>query len=606
MSGEVAMAMSEASNLLSKCGDIERLLATVHSMSGPGISDEVEVDTSHPNNRAVLYEMKKYQKRKVGDFSKLLSGLRSASRIPEVFEGIPIRKSGLLQKLVRTVSNGGGFPEISNELDFFEDNIDLEKAADGEFEPSRGVDPAFDNACDEIDRVKAELERYKDEMCSKVLKGNSRNVWKYTNTSQDSKDKYTIELPKAIRVSTEFNMVGKRGSGAKQICKYRTQTVETLVKAYETAVDVHKERKARQLQLIFANFDSKRNLWNAVGIAAATLDALSSLAELGKKPGYCRPEILDCTAEAKPTIKIVQGRHPCVERTPCSGDFIPNDLNLGQGENSPTVLLLSGPNMGGKQRNSRGNTIARPHFFNSLPSTHCLGKSTLLRQTCLICILAQIGAFVPAAQCALTPIDVLMTRLGASDRILMGQSTFFVELAETAAALRGATRRSLLVQDELGRGTSSFDGTAIASACLSFICTNLKCLSLFATHYHSLLDERKTDPNVRLAHMESFVNDDEEDGKESITFLYTLGEGACPKSFGINVARLARLPEEVLRKAERISSDFEMEMNGASRHTKIAPSEAAKQKRQLVKLVNDGIVNMEDIDTMWESLQANS
>ena len=241
--------------------------------------------------------------------------------------------------------------------------------------------------------------------------------------------------------------------------------------------------------------------------------------------------------------------------------------------------------------------VSNCHLESTIP-----GKSTLLRQTCLICILAQIGAMVPAQSCSLTPIDVMMTRLGASDRILMGQSTFFVELAETAAALRGATRRSLILFDELGRGTSSFDGTAIASACLSYICSNLKCLSLFATHYHSLLDERKLDPNVRLAHMESTVNDDE-GGKDNITFLYTLGDGACPKSFGINVARLARLPEDVLVKAGKISTDFEMEMNGNGRHNKMSPEEAAKQKQHLLRLVKSGTQNLDEIESVWESLQ---
>lgn len=566
LSGKLSIAMMEASALLSKCGDIERLVSTIHAQSGGAkLPEEEKGRMIHPNTRAVLYEMKTYTKRKVGNFSKVLSGLRSASQIPEVFAGIQIC-SGLLQKLVRSTQDNGGFPDISEHLDWFEENLDLEKAAMGEFEPGRGVDAVFDDAVDEISSIHLELERYKDEMCSTVLKGNAKNVWKYVNTGQDSKDKFTIELPKHIEVPSDFKMIGKRGSGVKQVNKYRTPIVEDLVKALEHAIDVHKERKAIQLQLIFARFGANRHLWSGVSIATATLDALSSLAELGKKPGYCRPKILECPLNSNPCINIVQGRHPCVEKT-FGGEFIPNDLALGsqvQGEYLPMVLLLSGPNMG--------------------------GKSTLLRQTCLICILAQIGAMVPAESCSLTPMDVIMTRLGASDRILMGQSTFFVELAETAAALRGATRRSLILFDELGRGTSSFDGTAIASACLSYICSSLKCLSLFATHYHSLLEEKKNATCVRLAHMESTVNEQEEE-TDNITFLYTLGDGPCPKSFGINVARLARLPEEVLEKAARFSSDFELEMNG--------DTWAAKQRRDLTELIEAGDVNMDEIEKIW-------
>lgn len=230
------------------------------------------------------------------------------------------------------------------------------------------------------------------------------------------------------------------------------------------------------------------------------------------------------------------------------------------------------------------------------------GKSTLLRQTCLITILAQIGGFVPAVSCELTPIDKIFTRLGASDRILLGQSTFFVELAETGAALRGSTRRSLILMDELGRGTSSFDGTAIASACLSYICSNLKCLALFATHYHSLLDEWKNNSKVRLGHMESVVNDDDED-QNNITFLYTLGNGACPKSFGVNVARLARLPEEVLEKAQRISAEFEKEMSGNAAKSRVAPEGAFRQKLELGDLIQNG--KLQEVEALWEQFQEN-
>lgn len=331
------------------------------------------------------------------------------------------------------------------------------------------------------------------------------------------------------------------------------------------------------MQLIFAKFDALRTVWAAVAHATAFLDALGSLAQLASRPGYCRPNILDCPPDKSPCIRIEQGRHPCIENTPTSGEFVPNNLKLGgsgSGE-SEMVLLLSGPNMG--------------------------GKSTLLRQTCLIYILAQIGGFVPAESCDLTPIDKVFTRLGASDRILLGQSTFFVELAETAAALRGASRRSLVLFDELGRGTSSFDGTAIASACLSYICSNLKCLALFATHYHSLLNEWKHDSKVRLGHMESVVNDDDNDDQDNITFLYTLGKGACPKSFGVNVARLARLPEEVLNNAQRISIEFEEEMNMTGSSSKIAPNKAVEQKHYITELIREGKVG--DIEALWEELQ---
>jgi DNA mismatch repair protein MSH6 len=183
--------------------------------------------------------------------------------------------------------------------------------------------------------------------------------------------------------------------------------------------------------------------------------------------------------------------------------------------------------------------------------------------------MAQLGSFVPAKSCELTPLDRIFTRLGATDRILMNQSTFFVELAETATALRGATHRSLVIMDELGRGTSTFDGTAIASATVKHLVEENRCLSLFATHYHSVLAEWQNESKVRLGHMqclvhESAMSESSQTTKNSITFLYTLGEGTCPKSFGINVAHLAGLPDEVLSKAKEISSTFEAEQSTAA------------------------------------------
>lgn len=579
--GAVAVAMAEARPLLKKIGDIERLLSRVHSMGGEGGNN----GDSHPNDRAVLYEMDKYTKRKVGDFSKLLNGLRAAAEIPELFANAEIQ-SPMLEKIVRTTDENGCFPaEMKERLDWFFDNFDLKKAAMGEFEPSPGMDDDYDAACTEIEDIQRELQSYKDEMCSSVLQPRStaRSSWKYINTKEDSKDKYLIELPVSVQVPDDFYVKAKRGKGAAQVNKYRTPVVEELVQALERAIDVKNDRKAAGMKLVFAKFDSMRSVWMAATHASAMLDALGSLAQIASQPGFCRPQIVDCPPSAKPGIEVIQGRHPCVDVTHSGGDFIPNDLVLGgkfesdgSGDES-SVLLLSGPNMG--------------------------GKSTLLRQTCLITILAQVGSFVPAESCSLTPVDRIFTRLGASDRILCGQSTFFVELAETAAAVRGATRRSLVIMDELGRGTSTFDGTAIASATVQHLVERNQCLTLFATHYHSLLEDWKNEPSIRLGHMECVVEDDDSE-KKSIAFLYTLGDGPCPKSFGVNVARLAGLPDDVLERAKRVSVAFEAEMNGESTSHKILPSEAEGIVSKIEKMFSNGAdLNHDELKQIWEGLQ---
>jgi DNA mismatch repair protein MSH6 len=349
ISGGTAVALQEARIVLSKCGDIERLLSRVHSMSTCSSEESGDFEKSHPNQRAVLYETATYTKRKVGDFGKVLKGLKIATQIPDIFSSVEV-ESGILRKIVRTVDSGGCFPDMVSELDWFFANFDCDMAAKGLFEPSRGIDVLYDEAQDAIETIKKELTDYKDEMCANFLKPKAlaKSSWKYANTTPESKDKYMIELPASISVPSDFILKGKRGSGAKQVNKYRTRFVEKLVEDLEQAFEILKERKSKGMQLIFSKFDLKRDLWEAAVKSTALLDALGSLAQIAVKPGYCRPKIIDCAAGSAPMMKVVAGRHPCIEG--CMGnEFIPNDLSLGQsseGLDCPRVLLLSGPNMG--------------------------------------------------------------------------------------------------------------------------------------------------------------------------------------------------------------------------------------------------------------------
>jgi len=410
----------------------------------------------------------------------------------------------------------------------------------------------------DIAEIKASLEAYKREQIQAIPGANGN--WKYINDKEENRDKYLIELPASVKVPSGFLVKAKRGSGAKQVNKYRTREVESLVKDLEDAIALKKSRVEKGLSLVFAKFDTHRSIWAAAAQVTGMIDALGALSRVSSEPGMCRPVILE---EDSPQISVVEGRHPCIEV--CGGEFVPNSMNLG-GEKSARVLLLSGPNMG--------------------------GKSTLLRQTCLMSILAQIGCHVPASSCTLTPFDRIYTRLGASDRILSGQSTFFVELSEKAAALRGATRRSMVIMDELGRGTSTFDGCAIAHAVVKYLVENSGCLAMFATHYHSLLDDWRSEESVKLGHMSCFVDDSE--GSQKIAFLYQLANGACPRSFGINVARLANLPEAVLKIAKDKSELFEGEMAAKS-------NEAIVTK--LKELIEHGVEGGEEVKRMWLDLQ---
>jgi DNA mismatch repair protein MSH6 len=187
------------------------------------------------------------------------------------------------------------------------------------------------------------------------------------------------------------------------------------------------------------------------------------------------------------------------------------------------------------------------------------GKSTVLRQTCIAVVMAQVGCFVNADRAVLTPVDKIFTRVGANDSLVEGKSTFLIELEETQAMLASATSRSLAVLDELGRGTSTFDGTAIALAVLRHVALEIRARCLFATHYHVLGDEVKNCKEILNYHMDAMVDE----VKQTVTFLYKFRAGLCPKSYGMNVARLAGLPAEVVQDAAEKSAAFEKETGEA-------------------------------------------
>ncbi len=243
--------------------------------------------------------------------------------------------------------------------------------------------------------------------------------------------------------------------------------------------------------------------------ALAQLDGLAAFATAAQRYNYCRPEFV-----AHPCLEITGGRHPVVERQ--VNDFITNDLTF-----NPTrrMLLITGPNMG--------------------------GKSTYMRQTALIALLAHCGSFVPATNCRLGPLDAIHTRIGASDDLASGRSTFMVEMTEAAAILHGATDKSLVLMDEIGRGTSTFDGLALAFAIARHLIEKNRAWTLFATHYFELTRLALDHPECANVHLDAV-----EHGK-SVVFLHAVEEGPASQSYGIQVAALAGIPPAVLREAKR-------------------------------------------------------
>ncbi len=255
-----------------------------------------------------------------------------------------------------------------------------------------------------------------------------------------------------------------------------------------------------------------------VGGVLANLDALLGLAKLAAKNGYCRPEMT-----TDPVLEIESGRHPVLDHIMPQGKFVPNDLALGHAHG--TILLITGPNMA--------------------------GKSTYIRQVALTAILAQIGSFVPARRAKIGIVDRLFARVGASDELGRGMSTFMVEMTETANILNNATPRSLIILDEIGRGTSTFDGVSLAWAITEHLHDRVQARTLFASHYHELVDLEKTRPNLRNANVAV-----RQVGGE-IVFLHRIVPGGADQSYGIHVARLAGIPSAVLERSREILAFLE-------------------------------------------------
>ncbi|KAK9783389.1 putative DNA mismatch repair protein [Seiridium cardinale] len=351
-------------------------------------------------------------------------------------------------------------------------------------------------------------------------------------------------------------------SGTKKLSRFHTPEVVRLI----TERDQHKESLAAAcdsaftelLTSIAANYQPLRDAISSL----ATLDSLLSLSKVAALPGYSKPVFLP--PDSAPTIKITSGRHPIAEHTLMTS-YIPFTTTLS----SPAASSSSQPSSAPEA--SPAQLITGPNMG---------GKSSYVRAVALLVLLAQIGSFVPADAMSLTPCDGIYTRMGASDNIFSHESTFMVEVNETAQILRSATPRSLVILDELGRGTSTHDGAAIAQAVLQHVVEDVGCLTLFITHYQSL--SRVADGieggKVRNVHMrftatrrgEVADEEGEWDGDEEITFLYEVGEGVAHRSYGLNVARLARIPRKVLDIAAKKSKELEDEirmrrLNGTAR-----------------------------------------
>ena len=499
-----AELVKETKKTLKRLCDFEKLTSALFAAG--------QKQDSHPDSEAIIFEKEKQLKRHINYLVACLKGFEDAhSALGEFADRAEDFESPHFKKFCS--SDLSCLEELRRVTEEFRGAFDYSDALDKNriVPKGRGVDADYDVVKDRIGELDADDKKYLKEQ--KTLFGS--NDVKYWGTGKNA---YQLEVPEraAKRAGSEHTLSSER----KGYKRYTTPKTEELK---ERKAELEDEERAVCEKIhanMFNRFCSHRHLWRRVVNLLAGLDCLISLHDYscnGIIGDSCFPEILENNKEGEEVVEIRNGKHPLL----LSGDFIPNDVVLSQ-----KVFILTGANMG--------------------------GKSTVMRQTALLVILAQMGCKVPAESMRLSPVDRVFSRMGANDNIMEGKSTFFVEMAETSNILEHVTPSSLVVIDELGRGTTTHDGSAIAAAVVDFLAEK-KCRTLFSTHYHELTEQFGDDDRVSLYHMR--ILDPTE--TQPLTFLYKLDRGRCSKSHGFHAAKVAGVSDDVIELARRMAGDME-------------------------------------------------
>ena len=417
----------------------------------------------------------------------------------------------------------------------------------------------------ELDEVRRIAKKGKDFILELEAKERERTGVKSLKVGYNRIFGYFIE----VRNGNLSNIKDEFGYHAKQTLANATRFVTQELKEKEEQILHAQETKAKLEQSLFNDLllRIKKDLFDlhACAQALSTIDVLVSLAILASEKGYVCPVF-----HPGYNVNVVEGKHPILDDRMKKKRYVSNDWKMSEDEH---VQLITGPNMG--------------------------GKSTYMRQNALLVVMAQMGSFIPAKTAELPIFDRIFTRIGASDDILTGKSTFMVEMIEANAALCYATKHSLILFDEIGRGTATYDGMALAQAMLEYIDEAIGAKTLFSTHYHELTDLEKEHPSMHNVHV------DVREEKNEIEFRYRIIDGKADKSYGINVARLAHLPKVVLDRAAQLLTNFENQDNNQNYQPSLfvmeqVQPEKSKLLQQLQELDIDSMTPRDALDCLYE------
>ena len=496
------------------------------------------------------YEELKETLRRIGDIERIIARIalktarpRDLCQLRETFNVLPQLKSQIEQldspRIQVLLDQLGNYPELTTLL-----NSAIVESPPVLIRDGGVIAPDYDQELDELRGISENAGQYLIDLETRERERTGVSTLK---VSYNRVHGYYIELSKAHSDNVPVDYI--RRQTLKGVERYITPELKSFEDKALSAKDRALAREKLLYDGVIEQFTPYLTALQLTAHAIAELDVLQNLAARAESLNYCQPKLVDQAA-----LSIEDGRHPVVEQT-LDTPFVPNSSVL---DDENRMLIITGPNMG--------------------------GKSTYMRQTALITVLAHIGSYVPAAQTTIGPIDRIFTRIGASDDLASGRSTFMVEMTETANILHNASHQSLVLMDEIGRGTSTFDGLSLAWACAEHIATQAKAFTLFATHYFELTVLPEKISTVSNVHLDAVEHSD------SIVFMHSVKPGPANQSYGLQVATLAGVPKSVIQNAK--ARLLELEEQATSTQTINLSTTKEKEQISLFETTDQPIFEM--------------